>query len=189
MREHRYALGQHVRYAEDGSRGRYWPDNSDPASVGGYKIIYRLPADHCEPQYQIHSAEEGHDRIVGEGQICEDLRCEISRSTGEFFLLWGKLNVAMTCELQPTWTRFVSALEAELGRKNHENHQLRQSLEITRRRETAALQQLEHANAHKGQAQGVDSEPGRLAEIEMVAHAANRVGLWIGRPGALQTRT
>jgi hypothetical protein len=53
----------------------------------------------------------------------------------------------MTRELQPTWTSFVAALEAELGRKNRENHQLRQALEILRKRELSAWQQLNHRAA------------------------------------------
>src|SRR5215210_3019114 len=106
MREHRYDVGQYVRYIERGLRGRFLPDFTDSAGIGGYQIIHLLPADHCEPQYQIHHVQLTNDRVVGEGQLCEDRKAEISRSTGEFFLLWAKLNVAMTRELQPTWTRF-----------------------------------------------------------------------------------
>jgi hypothetical protein len=188
MREHRYDVGQYVRYIERGLRGRYLPDFTDSAGIGGYQIIHLLPADHCEPQYQIHHVQLTNDRVVGEGQLCEDRKAEISRSTGEFFLLWAKLNVAMTRELQPTWTRFVSALEAELGRKNYENHQLRQSLASAQRREAAALQQIERANARERRTEAVAGDPSRLTEIEMIAHAANRAGLWIGRPGTSQKR-
>ncbi|WP_336492607.1 hypothetical protein [Methylobacterium nigriterrae] len=142
MREHRYTLGQHVRYAERGARGHYWPDITDPAWIGGYEITALLQAGNHEPEYEIHGAEQAYHRVVGEGQLCEDPSRVTSRSTGEFFLLWAKLNVTMTRELQPTWTSFVSALESELNRKNHENHQLRQDLEIMRRREIAARQRL-----------------------------------------------
>ncbi|AWN43843.1 hypothetical protein [Methylobacterium durans] len=135
MREHRYAVGQLVKYSESGGRGRYWPDASDPAWAGSYEITNLLPAGSYEPSYEIHDAEQSYYWVVGEGQLCEDPSRVISHSTGEFFLLWAKMNVAMTRELQPTWTSFVSAMEAELSRKNHENHQLRQDLEMMRRRE------------------------------------------------------
>src|SRR4051812_34161003 len=155
MREHRYDVGQYVRYIERGLRGRYLPDFTDSAGIGGYQIIHPLPADYCEAPYQNHHLHLTNDRVFGGGQLFGDRKAEISRSTGEFFLLWAKLNVAMTRELQPTWTRFVSALEAELGRKNYENHQLRQSLASAQRREAAALQQIERANARERRTEAV----------------------------------
>jgi hypothetical protein len=115
--------------------------------AGVYKITKLLPAGNYEPEYEIHDAQLSYDRVVQEGQLCDDLSRMISRSTNEFFLLWAKLNTTMTRELQPTWTSFVAALEAELGRKNRENHQLRQDLEILRKRELSARQQLNHRAA------------------------------------------
>jgi hypothetical protein len=185
MRKHRYVHGQHVRYAEDGSHGLYWPATTDPTWGGGYDITELLPANHREPQYRIRSGGLADERIVGEGQICEDQKRGVPRSTDEFFLLWAKMNVTVTGEVQVTWTSFVSALEAELSRKNSENHQLRQTLAILRDREMAALQQAKRVRAQDLPVQRADGEPVGLAEIAMVAHAANRVGLWIGKPKAV----
>jgi hypothetical protein len=65
MRKHRYAAGQHVRYAEDYSPNAIWR--------GGYEIVFLLPAGDREPQYQIRSADKTYDRVVGEAQLQEDL--------------------------------------------------------------------------------------------------------------------
>ena len=185
MREHRYVHGQHVRYAEDGSHSLYWPATTDPTWRDGYDITQLLPADHREPQYRIYSGGLADERVVGEGQICEDQQRGVPRSTGEFFLLWAKMNVTVTGEVQSTWTSFVSALEAELSRKNSENHQLRQTLAIVRDRETAALHQPKRVHAQDVPVQRTGGEPVRLTEIAMVAHAANRVDLWMGKPKAV----
>ena len=89
--------------------------------------------------------------------------------------LWAKLNVAMTRELQPTWTRFVSVLEAELGRKNYENHQLRQNLAFVQGREAAALQQIERVKALKASRDSAAVEQ-RLGELKR-ASATDGVNL------------
>ncbi len=64
MRTHRYAVGQHVSYAED-----YAPND---IGRGGFDIVFRLRAGNREPQYQIRSADQTYDRIVGEPQLQED---------------------------------------------------------------------------------------------------------------------
>lgn len=73
MRAHRYAVGQHVSYAEHGPRGRLRPGIPDPVWVDGYTITYVLPAGDREPQYQIHNADQSYHRVVGEWQLREDL--------------------------------------------------------------------------------------------------------------------
>ena len=65
MRKHRYAVGQFVSYAEDHSANETWR--------GGYKVVFLLPAGDREPQYQIRSADQTYDRVVGESQLQEDL--------------------------------------------------------------------------------------------------------------------
>lgn len=65
MRTHRYAVGQHVSYAENSSPNDFW--------MGGYEIIFLLPAGNREPQYQIRSMDQSYDRVVGESQLQEDL--------------------------------------------------------------------------------------------------------------------
>lgn len=64
MRKHRYAIGQPVRYAEDHPPNEIWR--------GGYEIVFLLPAGDREPQYQIRSADQPYDRVVGEAQLQED---------------------------------------------------------------------------------------------------------------------
>ena len=41
--------------------------------MGGYEIIFLLPAENREPQYQIRSADQNYDRVVWEAQLQEDL--------------------------------------------------------------------------------------------------------------------
>jgi hypothetical protein len=65
MRTHRYAVGQHVSYAEGHQPVDIWR--------GGYEIVFLLPAGDREPQYQIRSADKIYDRVVGESQLQEDL--------------------------------------------------------------------------------------------------------------------
>ncbi len=65
MRMHRYAVGQHVSYAENSSPQDFW--------MGGYEIIFLLPAGNREPQYQIWSVDQSYDRVVWESQLQEDL--------------------------------------------------------------------------------------------------------------------
>jgi hypothetical protein len=65
MRTHRYAVGQHVSYAEDRSPNEIWR--------GGYEIVFLLAAGDREPQYHIRSADQTYDRVVGESQLQEDL--------------------------------------------------------------------------------------------------------------------
>ena len=64
MREHLYAVGQHVSYAEDGIA---WPWR------GGYEILALLPIGAHEPQYQIRNADQSYDRVVQEHELTEDL--------------------------------------------------------------------------------------------------------------------
>ncbi len=65
MRTHRYSVGQPVSYAEASSPNDVWR--------GGYEIVFLLPAGDREPQYQIRSADQTYDRVVGESQLQEDL--------------------------------------------------------------------------------------------------------------------
>ncbi|WP_133239246.1 hypothetical protein [Microvirga sp. KLBC 81] len=65
MRTHRYAVGQPVSYAEIHPPHDIWR--------GGYEIVFLLPAGDREPQYQIRSADQTYDRVVGESQLQEDL--------------------------------------------------------------------------------------------------------------------
>jgi hypothetical protein len=67
MRTHRYALGQHVSYAEDYAPNDIWR--------GGYDIVFLLPAGDREPQYQIRSAP------VAGGSRCGDDAAERSCHT------------------------------------------------------------------------------------------------------------
>jgi ribosomal protein S6 len=64
MRTHRYAVGQHVSYAEDYSPTRIW--------VHGYEIVSLLPAGNREPQYQIRTDDQTYDRVVWESQLQEE---------------------------------------------------------------------------------------------------------------------
>ncbi|WP_262027077.1 DUF6894 family protein [Microvirga sp. Mcv34] len=64
MRTHRYAVGQHVSYAEDASRTRIW--------LSGYEIVVLLPAGNREPQYQIRSDDQTYDQVVWESQLREE---------------------------------------------------------------------------------------------------------------------
>ena len=65
MRTHRYAVGQHVSYAEANPPHDVWS--------GRYEIVFLLPAGDREPQYQIRSDDQTYDRVVGESQLQEDL--------------------------------------------------------------------------------------------------------------------
>ncbi|MGO4389471.1 hypothetical protein AB4Y85_18240 [Microvirga sp. 2YAF29] len=65
MRTHRYAVGQHVSYAEVSPPYDVWS--------GRYEIVFLLPAGDREPQYQIRSDDHTYDRVVGESQLQEDL--------------------------------------------------------------------------------------------------------------------
>lgn len=65
MRTHRYAVGQHVSYAEASPPHDVWS--------GRYEIVFLLPAGDREPQYQIRSDDQTYDRVVGESQLQEDL--------------------------------------------------------------------------------------------------------------------
>jgi hypothetical protein len=64
MRTHRYAVGQHVSYAEAYPPNDVWR--------GPYEIVFLLPAGDREPQYQIRSDDQTYDRVVGESQLQED---------------------------------------------------------------------------------------------------------------------
>jgi hypothetical protein len=61
MRMHRYAVGQSASYAEAYPPHDVWK--------GGYEIVLLLPAGEREPQYQIRSAHQTYDRVVGESQL------------------------------------------------------------------------------------------------------------------------
>lgn len=65
MRTHRYTVGQRVSYAESYPPNDVWR--------GGYEIVFLLPTGSREPQYQIRSADQTYDRVVGESQLQEDL--------------------------------------------------------------------------------------------------------------------
>jgi hypothetical protein len=64
MREHLYAVGQHVSYAEDGTA---WP------WMGGYEILGLLPVGVHEPKYQIRNTDQSYDRVVQEHELTADL--------------------------------------------------------------------------------------------------------------------
>jgi hypothetical protein len=64
MRAHRYAVGQHVSYADDASRPRIW--------LSGYEIVALLSAGNREPQYQIRSDDQTYDQVVWESQLQEE---------------------------------------------------------------------------------------------------------------------
>jgi len=65
MRTHRFAVGQHVSYAEAYPPHDVWS--------GRYEIVFLLAAGDREPQYQIRSDDQTYDRVVGESQLQEDL--------------------------------------------------------------------------------------------------------------------
>jgi hypothetical protein len=65
MRTHRYAVGQHVSYAEDSSPSKIW--------LHGYEIVALLPTGNREPQYQIRSDGQTYDQVVWESQLQEEL--------------------------------------------------------------------------------------------------------------------
>jgi hypothetical protein len=65
MRTHRYAVGQHVSYAEDYSPNRIW--------LRGYEIVSLLPAGNREPQYQIRTDDQTYDQVVWESQLQEEI--------------------------------------------------------------------------------------------------------------------
>ncbi|WP_144769071.1 hypothetical protein [Methylobacterium dankookense] len=152
---HRYICGQHVRYAEDGSHGHYWPATTNPNWIAGYYINELFPPNRREPQYRIYNAERTDERIVGEGEICKDQKRGAPRSTSEFFLLWAQMNVTSAGDAKAGWTSFVPALEAELERKNAENHQLRQSIGILRDRDATALREGDRLRAQHLPRQGL----------------------------------
>jgi hypothetical protein len=64
MRTHRYAVGQHVSYAEGSSPTRIW--------LSGYEIVALLPAGNREPQYQIRTDDQTYDQVVWESQLQEE---------------------------------------------------------------------------------------------------------------------
>src|SRR5215210_5796753 len=64
MNQHRYAAGQHVSYAEHGTRGPW---------KGGYAIVALLPHGADEPQYRISHADQSYDRVLWEHELTEDL--------------------------------------------------------------------------------------------------------------------
>jgi len=64
MRTHRFAVGQHVCYADSASPAGVW--------LGGYEIVALLPAGNREPQYQIRSDEQTYDQVVWESQLREE---------------------------------------------------------------------------------------------------------------------
>jgi hypothetical protein len=64
VKQHLYAVGQHVSYAESGTAGSW---------KGGYAIVALLPNGADEPQYQISNADQSYDRVVQEHELTEDL--------------------------------------------------------------------------------------------------------------------
>jgi hypothetical protein len=65
MPMHRCAVGQHVSSTRDHPSDDIWR--------GGLEIVSLLTAGHREPQYQIRSAEQTYDQVVGESQLQKDL--------------------------------------------------------------------------------------------------------------------
>jgi hypothetical protein len=61
MRTYRYAVGQHVSYAEDASPTRIWRS--------GYEIVALLPTGNREPQYRIRSDDQTYDLVAWESQL------------------------------------------------------------------------------------------------------------------------
>jgi hypothetical protein len=68
MRHHRFDVGQSVSYAKDG-KPRLWQ--------GGYAIVGVHQPEHDEPQYAIRNADQSHDQIVREHELCEDLGARV----------------------------------------------------------------------------------------------------------------
>ena len=65
MRQHRFAAGEPVAYAEDGQTKRRWQ--------GGYEIVRLLNGRDGEPQYEIRSANQSYGRMVKEHELCKEL--------------------------------------------------------------------------------------------------------------------
>lgn len=61
MRTHRYAVDQHVRYAEAHPPNDVWG--------GRYEIVFLLPAGDRESQYQIRGDDQTYDQVVWETQL------------------------------------------------------------------------------------------------------------------------
>jgi hypothetical protein len=61
MSEHRFGLGQKVRF----SRG--YPHRSAPDDF--YEVVRQLPETDGEPYYRIKSSREPHGRVVKENEI------------------------------------------------------------------------------------------------------------------------
>jgi hypothetical protein len=64
MEPHRYRLGQKVRFARS-SRGNGLGGRPD----GAFDIVRLLPEYYGTNQYRIKSTSDGHERVVGEGEI------------------------------------------------------------------------------------------------------------------------
>jgi hypothetical protein len=64
MEPHRYRLGQKVRFAKS-SRGSGLGGRPD----GAFDIVWLLPEYYGTNQYRIKSTSDGHERVVGEGEI------------------------------------------------------------------------------------------------------------------------
>ena len=64
MEPHRYQPGQKVRFAK-ASRGSGLGGRPD----GSFDIVRLLPEYNGTNQYRVKSTSDGHERVVGEGEI------------------------------------------------------------------------------------------------------------------------
>lgn len=62
MRDHKYTVGQTVRFSPAGA-GRVAHGGSN------YTVVRLLPAEHNDQQYRVKSTSDGHERVVKESQL------------------------------------------------------------------------------------------------------------------------
>ena len=61
MAQHKYAVGQNVRFTPD--------RNTDPGARGAYTIVKTLPEAGGVPQYHVKAKIDGRERVVREDQL------------------------------------------------------------------------------------------------------------------------
>jgi hypothetical protein len=61
MAQHKYAVGQHVRFTPD--------RNTDPSARGAYTIVKTLPESDGVLQYHVKAKIDGRERVVREDQL------------------------------------------------------------------------------------------------------------------------
>lgn len=69
MQRHKFSIGQSVR-----SAGTTVPSVHQRSLVaipaGSYKIVRHMPAVEGQLQYHVRSTQDGHERVVVEGDLC-----------------------------------------------------------------------------------------------------------------------